>query len=61
MPKEDKIKIIIYVDPVRVGSQFKIGRETIRWEEFTREEQVVILNNISATHDIFRRFLKEED
>ena len=56
-----KIKAIfeIEADSDIAGVQFKCNGKTIDWENFTRREQVRMLNAWAGHRELFYKFIKE--
>lgn len=55
--KKRKLKVILEVDEL-ASCEFKSGRDTVKWEELTRKEQIMACNTLANFYGLFYRVLK---
>ena len=54
------MKITIEIKDGLVGYQFKKGKDTAKFEDLTRREQISILNSFANGYELFIKSLKED-
>lgn len=58
--RQNKLEATLSWDDHNVGIIFKEGSKVLDWDDFSREEQMKILNGFASLHNLFSRFIREQ-